>query len=259
MAFRERARLGATLLLCAMELPTTGCSKTQIPEVRGRVVEAADGQPVANAIVVATYVGNTIARGTWFMAHAHVQQQRCFRTLVRTDSDGTFKTHLAELSAFFGKPYWRFKVFHAGFRSRVSGYDSDETRFELKVWRDDQAMDFDVFTGQRIDYGRIEHPDRLRDKQRDLATFLDDWLSHGQVLSPCDFEERSGERTRLIFDLYRQWLALGGPSLNKGRSLACDAFAAFRLDHPTEKEVAEFLSLAEEIHQGCAAAKRKPL
>src|SRR5206468_1324157 len=102
------------------------------------------------------------------------------------------------------------------------------------------AAEFSSFTGERVDYGNISEPARFRELQLSRARYLDQLLDHG-IASGCELEAAAEQRSEFVMDLYREWLSLGGPTLNKGRSLACNAFAAFRLDHPTKKEAAEFL------------------
>ena len=251
MATRIVKRKWNALTVLAFVALLSGCSRTQIPEIRGVVLDASDGHPIANAAVIATYVGNTRARDAWFLAHANFRQHRCFRTLVYTNAKGEFTSEAYEADAYFGSPYWTIKVFRNGFRSRVSGYDPESLNWMLPIWTDAEAENFDSFTGKSINYARIEHPDRLRELQRDLGTYLDDWLSNGETLRPCDLEQHSDELHHLVLDLYQSWLSRGGPNIKNGRARACDAFVGFEPDHLDDKDAQRFLVLKNRIREVC--------
>jgi hypothetical protein len=248
------------IVLCiAVLFGGCSCSETSVPGLAGKVVDVVSGKPVANALVVATFSGHTRARDTWFLAHSGLDHDHCYRVITRADNVGNFVIHRTTLNSYFGSPKWSAFAYQSSFRSTFPGRAmKDPEAGLLTMWPESSAAEFSSFTGERVNYGKIREPARFRDLQLSRARYLDQLLDHG-VASSCEMEAASDQRSEFVMDLYREWLSLGGPFVNKGRSLACTAFAAFRLDHPTEKETAEFLALKEEIHQGCAAAKKKDL
>jgi hypothetical protein len=253
MLFRLRP-LGLT----AIFLLIAACPSTHISNVSGTVVDAISGDPVKNAVVIASVVGHTRARDTWFLVHSRFAESRCFRSVVRTDEDGAFRIRDRELNGYFGESYWSLKVFQSGFRSRVGGYRvNDPSHVLLQIWPESHAEEFNAYSGGRVDYARTDNPKGLREDQRNLALYLDEWLSNGQLLPPCEFEDDDAARGKLVMDVYRQWLSLGGPSLNHGRSLACGAFASFELNDADAKERAELLALRKQVNHACTAGKEE--
>lgn len=246
---KRRASLLA-LSACAV----CACGETTIPAVAGRVVTISDNQPVSGAVVVATFTGHTRAREAWFFAHSGLDPSRCFRVIVHTDDDGNFAVGQTVVASYFGSPRWSLFAYKEGFRSALTEVTSDAGRAKLRMWPEDRAADFDSFTGETLNYAAIANPDRFRELQRNRARYLEDLLNHGIAFS-CEFEASAVEREQFVMTLFQQWLSQGGQNESPVRSVACDAFASFRLSHLAETKADKFRLLQEHVDKRCAVQK----
>jgi len=226
-----------------MTIILAGCSKTEIPAIKGRVINRANGEAIANATVMFVYSGKTQFREMWFHAAFSNGGITCVRRMAVSDERGEFKFPAFVVSGHFGDPKMSFVSYHPSYFGLVVPHYAQADAAQLYEWRGTETPSFSLWTAKELDglrpkIGRFE--------------YVDAWLANSSVVDRCDLEPDSAKLDDFLLGRIEEWLSVV-PEQQRSRPAACDVLSRFELESSDQGLIRRFLSMRERMRLICGS------
>lgn len=224
-------------------LVLAGCAKTEVPAVKGHIVNRANGEAIANATIIFVYSGRTRFREMWFHAAFGNGGTTCIRQMAVSDQRGEFEFPAFAASGYFGDPKMGFISYHPSYLGLVVPDYVQSHAVQLYGWRGEGIPSFSLWTAKELD-GHGPMIDRFE--------YLDAWLANSSIVDSCDHEPDEEKVDEFLLSRFEEWVS-SVPNERPGRPAACDAFLRFELSSSNRTLIRRFLSLRAKARLICGS------